>query len=302
MSSYQKAILISVDEAITKGRKMLLLPRILMVLGLFFFLFPVAMILIAVFEGPPFTTDIYLICTGVILFCFVVCFYLPFRFWSKRTTRWKLWAFDNVDNVYELKIAAVNANLCPAYGTVMDKLQIQSAEEREQWRKLQDRFDFPDIFKDDPTIPSVTEVFYSKMNSAVYILFGLLFLGIGGGLEYMVIKNDGNFTSQLLPLVIAIAAICYIVINIRRMLKKQPEMVLDNQGLTTPETGFLNWDLIFNEKVTRTDRGKRGILYTFSFQYPGGLVNIDVSDFNVNKARLERLIRVYKGRFTAGIS
>jgi len=242
-----------------------------------------------------------LIAAGIVIVCFFVCFYLPFRFWSKRTTRWKLWAFDNVDNVHELKIAAVNASLCPAHGTFMDKIQVQSAEEREQWRKLQDRFDFPDIFEDDPTISSVTEVFYSKTHTTVYILFGLLFLGIGGGLEYLVIKNNGNFTSQLIPLVIAIATICYIVINIRRMLKKQPEMVLDDQGLTTSETGFLNWDLIFNEKVTRTDRGKRGILYTFSFQHPGGLVNIDVSDFNISKVRLERLIRVYKGRFAAGL-
>ncbi|PJJ79251.1 hypothetical protein [Mucilaginibacter auburnensis] len=302
MSSYQKASLISVDQAITKGRKMLLLPRILMIIGLFFFLFPIAMLFIAIKDGPSFSTNAWLIAASIVIVCFFVCFYLPFRFWSKRTTRWKLWAFNNVDNVHELKIAAVQANLCPAYGTFMDKIQIQSAKEREQWRKLQDRFDFPDIFKDDSTIPSVTEVFYSKMNSAVYILFGLLFLGIGGGIEYLVIKNNGDFTSQLIPFVIVIAAICYIVINIKRMLKKQPEMVLDNQGLTTPGTGFLNWDLIFNEKVTRTDRGKRGILYTFSFQYPGGLVNIDVSDFNVNKARLERLIRVYKGRFAAGLS
>ena len=301
MISYQKANLIPVDEAISKGRKMLLLPRILMIIGLFFFLFPIAMLFIAVKNGPSFTMNEWLFSAGIILFSFVVFFYLPFLFWSKRTTRWKLWAFDNVDNVHELKIAAVNANLCPAYGTIMDKQQIQSAEEREQWRNLQDRFDFPDIFKDDPTVPSVTEVYYSKAHLTLYILFGLLFVGIGCGLEYLAIKNNGNLSLKLIAPVIAIVAIYSMVIHIKRMLKKQPELVLENQGLTTTETGFINWDLIFNEKVTRTDRGKRGILYTFSFQHPGGLVNIDISDFNISKFRLERLIRVYKGRFSAGI-
>ncbi len=301
MNTYQKANLISVDEAISKGRKMLLLPRILMVIGLFYFLFPIAMVFIAVTEGPTFTIKEWLICAGVVLFCFVVFFYLPFLFWSKRTTRWKLWAFDNVDNVHELKIAAVNANLCPAYGTFMDKLQIQSAEEREQWRKLQDRFDFPDIFKDDPALPYKTEVSYSKVNLTLYTLFGLLFVGIGCALEYLAIKNNGNLSLKLIAAVIAIAGTWYMAINIKRMLRKQPELVLENQGLTTPETGFLKWDQIFNEKVTRTYRAKRGILYTFSFQYPGGLVNIDVSDFNISKVRLERLIRVYKGRFAAGL-
>lgn len=158
------------------------------------------------------------------------------------------------------------------------------------------------IFSKITLLPSVTEIFYSKTHLTLYILFGLLFVGISGGLEYLVIKNNGNLTSKLIAPVIAIVAIYAMVINIKRMLKKSPELVLENQGITTPETGFLNWDLIFYEKVTRTDHGKRGILYNFSFQHPGGLVNIDVSDFNVSKARLERMIRVYKGRFAAGLS
>jgi hypothetical protein len=297
MSSYQKASTISVDEAITKGRKTLLLPRILMIVGLFYFLFPIAMLFIALKDGPAFTMNEWLIFTGMILFSFVICFYLPFLFWSKRTTRWKLWAFDNVDNVHELKIAAVQAHLCPAYGTLMDKLQIHSAEEREQWRKVQDRFAFPDVFKDDPTIPPVTQIFYSKAHLTLYTFFGLLFVGIGCGLEYLAIKNNGNMSLKLIAPMIACAAIYYMVINIKRMLKKQPELVLEDQGLTTLETGFLNWDQIFNEKVTRTDRGKRGILYTYSFQHPGGLVNIDISDLDISKFRLERLIRIYRGRF-----
>ncbi|WP_374950742.1 hypothetical protein [Mucilaginibacter sp.] len=184
MNTYQKASLISVDEAITKGRQMLLLPRIVMVVGLVFFLFPMALIFIGVFEGPPFTTNVWLVCTGVTVFCFVVFCYLPYLFWSKRTTRWKLWAFDNVDDVHELKIMATGAHLCPAYSTVMDKLQIQSAEEREQWRNLQDRFNFRSAFKDDPEIPARTEVFYSKLHLTIQILFALLFVAIGSVIEF----------------------------------------------------------------------------------------------------------------------
>ncbi|RFZ92905.1 hypothetical protein D0C36_16060 [Mucilaginibacter conchicola] len=272
-----------------------------MVIGLFYFLFPIAMVFTAFTDGPAFTIKESLICAVIILFCFVVCFYLPFLFWSKRTTRWKLWAFDNVDNVHELKIAAVNANLCPAYGTFMDRIQIQSDWERKQWRKLLERFDFPDIFKDDPAIPYKTEVFYSKVRLTLYILFGLLFVGIGCGLEYLAIKHNGDLSLKLIAPVIAIVAIYAMVIHMKRMLKKQPELVLENQGLTTHETGFLNWDEIYNEKVTRTDRGKRGILYTFNFQHPGGMASIDISDLNISKARLERLIRVYQGRFAAGL-
>ncbi|QXV63702.1 hypothetical protein INP83_11330 [Mucilaginibacter sp. 21P] len=289
------------DEAITRGRKMLLFPRILMIIGLFYFLFSIALFFIAVKDGPTFTINEWLIAAGIIFMGFVIGFYLPFRLWSKRTTRWKLWAFDNVDNVHELKIAAIQANLCPAYGTFMDKIQIHSFEEREQWHKLQDRFDFPDTFKDDPAIPSVTVIFYSEARLSLYILFSLLFMVMGCGLEYLAIKNNGNISLTLIAPVIAIVALYAMVIHIKRMLKKQPELVLEDQGITTQETGFLNWDLIYNDKITKVDRGKRGVLFIFSFQHPGGLVNIDISDFNISKIRLERLIRVYKGRFESGL-
>lgn len=297
MSTYQKTTLISVDEAITKGRQMLLLPRIVMIIGLFFFLFPITLILIGVFEGPPFTTKVWLVCTGVTVFCFFVFFYLPYLFWSKRTTHWKLWAFDNVDDVHELKIMAREAHLCPAFGTVMDKLQIQSTEEREQWLKLQERFNFRSAFIDDPAIPSTTEVFFSKLHLTINILLALLVVAIGSVIEYFTIKHDGHQTSlKIVAALITVVPIYWIFKYVQRMLKKQPELVLDNNGLYTEQTRFLNWDLIFNEKVTRVDQGKRGVKFTFSFQHPGGIVNIDISDFNISKGRLERLIRVYKGR------
>lgn len=301
MNTYRKTTLISVDEALAKGRQMLLLPRILMMAGLFFFLFPVTMIMIAVFGGPPFSMKIWLVCAGVILFCFIIFFYLPFLYWSKTTTRWKLWAFDNVDNVHELKIMAVQDNLCPADGTLMDTLQIRSANERERWHELQGRFDFPEVFKDDASVPFMTPIFYSKLHLTVNILFGLLFVAIGSIIAYLAIKNNWELSLKVIGTLIAIAPLYKIFTAFKKMFKKHPELVLENQGLTTIPTGFLNWDLVFNEKVTRTDQGKRGVKFTLSFQHPVGIVHIDISDLDVTKGRLERLIRLYKGRFISGI-
>ncbi|MGY4385176.1 hypothetical protein ACVWYN_002212 [Pedobacter sp. UYP24] len=64
MSTYQKSELISVDEAVAKGRSMLLLPRILMIAGLFFFLFPIALLIMALMDGPAFTKNSWLISGG----------------------------------------------------------------------------------------------------------------------------------------------------------------------------------------------------------------------------------------------
>lgn len=280
---------------------MLLLPRILMMAGMFFFLFPIALIVMALMDGPAFSRNVWLVVGGVILFCFIFFFYLPFLYWSKQTTRWKLWAFDNVDNVHELKIMAVQANLCPAYGTVMDKLQIQSAAEREQWKALQNRFEFPNVFKDDPAIPGETKIFYSKFHLTVNILFAFLIVAIGATVEYFAIKNNGDTSLKIIAALIAIAPFVMIFVNLRRMFRTTPEITLSNEGLETPKSKFIPWDIIFNEKVTRTDQGKRGVKFTLSFQHPNGLENIDISDFNITHTRLERLIRVYKGRYESGI-
>ncbi|AMR32506.1 hypothetical protein A0256_14265 [Mucilaginibacter sp. PAMC 26640] len=67
--------------------------------------------------------------------------------------------------------------------------------------------------------------------------------------------------------IIALVPIVLILKSAKGMIKRQPELVLENEGFYTEETGFLNWDLIFNEKVTRAHEGKREVRFTFSFRW-----------------------------------
>lgn len=297
MSDYQKKELISVDEALARGRSMLLLPRILLIMGIFFFLFPTALIIMALMAGPVFTPNVWFWCVAVLIFTFFIGFYLPFRFWSKRTTRWKLWAFDNVTNVHELNKLALRANLFAAYGTVMDKLQVQSADERERWRELQDRNNFPEVFVDDQSVPPETIIYFSTPYLIFNILLGLIFMAVGIVIEYFAFKPGSAALTHIVGIVIILIPLYFIFSTLRNLIRHQPQLILNSKGLYTVETGFLSWDIIYGEEVQKIIQGRRGIKYILHFNYMGGIANIDVTLFATTRNKLEKLIRVYRGRF-----
>lgn len=164
---------VTVEEAISKGRRMLILPRIFLLSGLFLFGFLVAMLCIAFPNITPSSRIFFLKFVGITIASFVPFVYLPFLFWSRRTTKWKLWAFDNVDRVHDLKEAAADAALFASYGTVIDKLQIQSKAEREKWAELQSRFNNQYVYIDDPGVPDRTIIYLS----AGHFIFNLIMNG-----------------------------------------------------------------------------------------------------------------------------
>jgi hypothetical protein len=50
-------------------------------------------------------------------------------------TKWRLWAFENVRNVHELKERAVQAKLIWPDHSIFEKMEIRSASDKERWRK-----------------------------------------------------------------------------------------------------------------------------------------------------------------------
>ncbi|UEG54806.1 hypothetical protein LLH06_07495 [Mucilaginibacter daejeonensis] len=301
MSTYPGTESISVNEAITKGRQMLLLPRILLVAGLFFFLFVLALIFIAVTQGPPENVKVWAIMGGVAVAVGLLFFWLPYWFWSKRTTQWKLWAFGHVDNVHELKIMATEANLCPVYGSVMDKLQLQTASERQRWRDLQDRFTVPEIFRDDPDVPAVSEIRYSKFHMVVNFLLGAALVVTGIAILFLAFKNDSPTSLKLVGALLTIAPLYMMFRSIERIFTTRPVIIMSNTALVTQLTGPLHWDLVHDQQVRRINRGRNTIRYLLIFKHPGGMAEIDVTELAISKAELERLMRVYKHRYAAGI-
>jgi hypothetical protein len=167
---------VSVMEALRRGRSTLLLPRILLALGLFYFIF-IGWLFFTIL-GKAIPNDAGLVSKfGLIwIATFIPFIILPYWFWSRRTTRWKLWAFENVKNVHELKQLARRAALYANYGSFLDKITIQTKNEREQWANLQSKFNRTDVFEDDVEVPSQTVIYFSTGSRTILTIF---YLGIG---------------------------------------------------------------------------------------------------------------------------
>lgn len=112
---------ISVREAVCKGKQMLLLPRTLLALGLLFFMFMGGVLSIILNIATPGMMNFAYKFGLIWLITFIPFIILPYRFWSKRTTRWKLWAFENVKNVHELSHVAYRAALFAKHGSFWNK-------------------------------------------------------------------------------------------------------------------------------------------------------------------------------------
>ncbi|MBE5319992.1 hypothetical protein IM793_12540 [Pedobacter sp. MR2016-19] len=300
MNEYENSELISVDQALAKGRQMLLLPRIVMIIGLFFFMFPFALFFIAVTGEHALTTKTLLVFGSVLIVTSFIFFYLPFRFWSKRTTRWKLWAFSHVNDVEELRRAARKASLCSGYGSFLDNIQLQSASERDQWRRLQQRTGAPDVFIDDAGTDSETIIYYSRPRLLLNIFFYVIFLAAGIGAEIFDFRSDKPSTFVIIIGAVWISYSLYsIVCNVIDISRHEPRIILNDRGIFTVEAGFISWNDVFNIKITVINHAKRGAEHTLQIHYTGGLVNIEVTDY-ARRSELESLIRTYKGRFKAG--
>lgn len=299
MNGHQNSELISVDQALLKGRQMLLLPRILMIIGLFLFLFPLVLLFMALTGGPGLSQNTRLAFGAVLILDFVVFFYLPFLFWSKRTTRWKLWAFSHVNDVDELKKAARSAALCAGHGTFMDNIQIQSSAEREEWRTLQQRTGAPDTFVDDTGTEPETILYYATPRLLINIFFCLMIVALGILLEYLAFKPNTSTIVYFIGALLILSPLYLIIRTLINLFRHQPRIILNDKGIFTVETGFISWDNVFNEKVEVVDQGRRGVKRSLHFQYPGGLANIEITDYT-KRRELEGLMRVYKGRFKAG--
>lgn len=300
MNEYENSELISVDQALAKGRQMLFLPRIVMIIGLFFFMFPFALFFIAITGEHALTTKTLLVFGSVLIVTSFIFFYLPFRFWSKRTTHWKLWAFSHVNDVEELKRAARKASLCFGYGSFLDNIQLQSASERDQWRRLQQRTGAPDVFIDDTGTDSETIIYYSRPRLLLNIFFYVIFLAAGIGAEIFDFRSDKSSTFVIIVGAVWISYSLYgIVRNVIDISRHEPRIILNDRGIFTVEAGFISWNDVFNIKIIVINHAKRGAEHTLQIHYTGDLANIEVTDY-ARRSELESLIRTYKGRFKAG--
>ena len=288
---------VPVMEAIRKGKRMLLLPRILLTLGLFYFVF-LGVIFFKVLGNIAPGTFKHIYEFGLIwIISFIPLIILPYWFWSKRTTKWKLWAFENVKNVHELCKVARQSALFARYGSFLDKVTLQTKSERKQWANLQIKFERADIFEDDAEVPAETIIYFSMVSRLILIV---AYLAIGVVALLITISAFRPNLDKWVS-IISIGVMGWMAFLIFTMIKslveRKPQLIISDKGIETIRDGFQSWEFIFNEHFTQGSRRDMGSILRYN--YAGGKARIDIGHYKISYEKLDHLLRTYRGRYNS---
>lgn len=265
---------VSVDEALRRGKRTVTYPSLLIMISL----------IVLSIAATALLKCGWLIGGGI-----VISFILAWLYWGFAITRWRLWAFDNVRNVHELKKRAIKAQLIWKDGSIFEKTEIRSAADKDKWALLQDKFKLADIFHDDLTVPAETLIHYSKVTAMVEMLIGVPLFG--GGVYFVVQPKQ-----FLVAAIMLIAGIVIFVLGCRHYINRAAQITLSNEGVATIKASFFNWDNVTDEDTKVEQHGKSSTTY-FIYRCPEGQIKVNISELAVSRGNLEKLLRIYRGRW-----
>jgi hypothetical protein len=265
---------VTVDEAISKGNKMVNYPAMLIMfgtIGLTFYL------------GTQ-----KIIPTWGFLVGFVLAFIFAWLWWSIMITKWRLWAFENVRNVHELKKRAIQEKLIWADNSIFEKTEIRNATDKEKLNSLNNKFKQDDLFQDDLTVENETVIYYSKGKNLVEMAIMLGCLGFG---IYLLLKTD----SYIIGSIITIVGTYFGYKEYKEATNTEPQIIINDKGIKTISTDFFSWNDIENEEVISQASGKHTHNY-LTYDHPGGTEYLLIDDYNTDQRTLNKLLILYRGR------
>jgi hypothetical protein len=209
-------------------------------------------------------------------------------------TKWRLWAFDNVRNVHELKRKAIESQLIGSDGSFFEKTEIRSAAEKDKWTSLQSKFDVQDVYTEDVSAPNEVIIYYSKTQARFQIGFMILLVGFG---FYFGAKADSIFVE----IIIGAGALFSGYTGISHLLNKTPQIIINDKGIQTVKAPFAAWPDIIGDEVVTKQQGRSSVTY-LEYAYPGGSESINIGELDIKKTLLENLLHTYRVRSEKKIS
>ena len=156
---------ISVDKAINRGHLMINVPVMLIMFGI-----------------PGITMYLFsekLIPNWSLVISFFLGFGIAWVYWSFSVTRWRLWAFENVRNVHELKKRAIESGLIWSDTKWFNKTEFKSEKDKLKWKELQKKIEKDDEYFEGHSLPKKTIVYFSKTKNTFELVIMLVCLGMG---------------------------------------------------------------------------------------------------------------------------
>lgn len=265
---------ISVEKAINRGHLMVNIPVFISIIGIPALAF--------------YLSNIKVIPNWGIGIGFLLGFVMAWFIWSVMITQWRIWAFENVRNVHELKKRAIEDKLIWADNSWFEKTEIRTSSQRFKLKELQKKFQKEDIHKEDYSIPSETKIHYSKTTN--FIEMGIMLFCFGLGI-YLLITSDSYIKGTIFSLVGGYFAIK----EYRQATNTKTQVIINNNGIETINVEFLKWGEIRNTKVIHETSGKRSRAY-LTYEFNGGYEKIKIDDFDITPKEMENAIKTYRIR------
>ncbi|NQX85574.1 MAG: hypothetical protein HRT67_06675 [Flavobacteriaceae bacterium] len=265
---------ISVSKALTKGYLIVTIPVFIIMFGTMGILFYFASIKSIPFWFAPLS--------------FIIGPILGWFYWSYSITKWRIWAFENVRNVNELKKKAIEQGFIWKDGSWFNKTEYKTENDKQKWNELKKKFDKKDIYQEDRSIPNQSVIYFSKFKNTYELI--LMLLCLGGGVFLLL---EGN--SYILGSLLTIVGIYFSFKELKQVLDNNPQIEINSKGIKTINTEFKNWSLVKNEEVQFEGYGKNRYYYLY-FEFEGGIEKLKINDYNISPKKLENLLKTYRIR------
>jgi hypothetical protein len=208
-------------------------------------------------------------------------------------TKWRIWAFNNVRNVHELKERAIEEKLIWGDHSKFEKTEIRSKYEKEKIEKLNLKFEKEDRYKEDYSLPSKTTVYFSKPTNIFEFIFSLFLTATG--VYFVFFSKEKN---QIWAIIACIVGAYYIYKSLKKVLDKKPHIIIDKHGITSRSYGFISWADISDEEIIKEREGKNTYTYLTYYGPEDIYERIKINDLNISQKKLQNALRTYRIRYT----
>jgi hypothetical protein len=216
-------------------------------------------------------------------------FVLGWYYWSYAVVNWKIWAFENVRNVHELKRKAIENNLIWQDGSWFEKTERKSEDQKRKLKYLERKFLIEDVYFDDITVSKETKIYFSKPSQIFLLIMGLGFICLVLWL-YSTSERFDAYCFIIIPV-----GLWLIISSVRKLLNKNPQLILNEIGITISNNESFSWFAIKNENIISKQHGKHRSQY-LSFYANKQLYEIQIDELGTSFKKIEKLIRVYRVR------
>ena len=265
---------ISLNKAIEKGLMHITIPQ-----TIFFLIVHFAGLYLMIIKAPD----------RIVIIVTILGFVFAWMYWSYMITKWRLWAFEVVRNVHTLQHEGERHKLIWPRHHFFEKTEFRNSRQRKKWKSLEKKFTIKDTHVDDIIIPEETIITFSTYKNALELMIAI-FIQVFG--IFFALVADTYILSAILILIGIILCIKEII----ELHKSSPQIIINNRGIQTVNTSFLEWKEVYDEKSSRVESGKLVRNY-LKYKHPGGTENICIDKLDINQVELSKLLNTYRKRY-----